>query len=63
MSVFGYGRVSTIQQTAENQKIELINAGFQIDYWFEDVGISGKTAAKQRRQFSLMLDKIRDGET
>lgn len=63
MSVFGYGRVSTLQQTAENQKIELISAGFNIDYWFEDVGISGKTAAKQRNQFSLLLNKIRDGET
>jgi DNA invertase Pin-like site-specific DNA recombinase len=63
MSIFGYGRVSTIQQTTENQKLELINAGFNIDYWFEDVGISGKTAAKQRKQFSLLLDKIRDGET
>ena len=63
MSVFGYGRVSTLQQTAENQKIELISAGFNIDYWFEDVGISGKTAAKQRKQFSLLLNKIRDGET
>ena len=63
MSVFGYGRVSTIQQTAENQKLELINAGFQIDYWFEDVGISGKSSAKQRKQFALLLEKIRDGET
>jgi len=63
MSVFGYGRVSTLQQTAENQKLELINAGFQIDYWFEDVGISGKTSAKQRKQFTLLLEKIRDGET
>jgi putative DNA-invertase from lambdoid prophage Rac len=63
MSVFGYGRVSTIQQTAENQKLELINAGFQIDYWFEDIGISGKTSAKQRKQFALLLEKIRDGET
>jgi putative DNA-invertase from lambdoid prophage Rac len=63
MSVFGYGRVSTLQQTAENQKLELINAGFQIDYWFEDVGISGKSSAKQRKQFALLLEKIRDGET
>ncbi len=63
MSVFGYGRVSTVQQTTENQKLELINAGFQIDYWFEDVGVSGKTAVKQRKQFSLLLEKIRDGET
>lgn len=63
MSVFAYGRVSTNQQTAENQRLEIINAGFQIDYWFADEGVSGKVCAKQRPQFSLMLDKIRDGET
>lgn len=63
MSVFAYGRVSTNQQTAENQRLEIINAGFQIDYWFADEGVSGKVCAKQRPQFALMLDKIRDGET
>lgn len=63
MSVFAYGRVSTNQQTAENQRLEIINAGFQIDYWFADEGVSGKVCAKQRPQFSQMLEKIRDGET
>ena len=63
MSVFAYGRVSTNQQTAENQRLEIINAGFQIDYWFADEGVSGKVCAKQRPQFALMMDKIRDGET
>lgn len=63
MSVFAYGRVSTNQQTAENQRLEIINAGFQIDFWFADEGVSGKVCAKQRPQFALMLDKIRDGET
>ena len=63
MSVFAYGRASTNQQTAENQRLEIINAGFQIDYWFADEGVSGKVCAKQRPQFALMLDKIRDGET
>ena len=62
MKVFGYGRVSTHQQTTENQRLELLNAGFQIDYWYADIGISGKTAASQRPQFSLLLEKIRDGE-
>lgn len=62
MSVFAYGRVSTNQQTVENQRLEIINAGFQIDYWFADEGVSGKVCAKQRPQFSQMLDKIRDGE-
>ena len=63
MSVFAYGRVSTNQQTAENQRLEIINAGFQIDYWFADEGVSGKVCARQRPEFSEMLGKIRDGET
>ena len=63
MSVFGYGRVSTLQQTTENQRLELESSGFVIDYWFSDTGVSGKTSARQRPQFSALLDKIRDGET
>ena len=63
MSVFAYGRVSTTLQCTENQRLEITNAGFQIDYWFADDGVSGKVCARQRPQFSRMLDKIRDGET
>lgn len=63
MAIFGYGRVSTINQNTENQKLELENAGYKLDYWFEDTGISGKTSANQRPQFMLLLTKIRDGET
>ncbi|WP_230677083.1 recombinase family protein [Ralstonia solanacearum] len=63
MAIFGYGRVSTREQTTENQRLEIENAGYKIDYWFTDEGISGKTHASQRPQFVAMLDKIRDGET
>ncbi|WP_343676598.1 recombinase family protein [Paraburkholderia heleia] len=63
MAIFGYGRVSTREQTTENQRLEIENAGFKVDYWFTDEGISGKTHASQRPQFVAMLDKIRDGET
>jgi DNA invertase Pin-like site-specific DNA recombinase len=63
MVIFGYGRVSTREQTTENQRLEIENAGFKVDYWFTDEGISGKTHASQRPQFVAMLDKIRDGET
>jgi DNA invertase Pin-like site-specific DNA recombinase len=63
MAKFGYGRVSTSTQHTENQRLELEAAGFKIDYWFSDVGISGKTCASQRPEFSLLLEKIRDGET
>jgi len=65
MAVFGYGRVSTGQQTAENQRLELEQAGYQIDpdYWFADEGVSGKVAASQRPAFKQLLSKIRKGET
>ena len=63
MATFGYGRVSTIQQNTNNQKLELEQSGYQIDYWFEDTGISGKTSANQRPQFIALLAKIRDGES
>lgn len=65
MAVFGYGRVSTGQQTTENQRLELEKAGYQIDldYWYADEGVSGKVAACQRPAFKRMLDQIRKGET
>lgn len=65
MAVFGYGRVSTGQQTTENQRLELEQAGYKIepDYWFADEGVSGKVAASQRPAFKRMLGQIRKGET
>lgn len=62
MAVFCYGRVSTALQTADNQRLELSNAGYVIDYWFADT-ISGKTSASQRPALKELLSKIRDGET
>ncbi|EOU4630333.1 recombinase family protein, partial [Escherichia coli] len=56
MATFGYGRVSTSQQDTENQRLELGQAGWQIDYWFADV-VSGKVPAMQRKAFSEMLNK------
>lgn len=63
MAIFGYGRVSTIQQSAENQRLELEQAGYKLDFWHEDTGLSGKTPAAQRPEFQRMLDRIREGET
>ena len=65
MAVFGYGRVSTGQQTTENQRLELEQSGYMIDpeFWFADEGVSGKVAASQRPAFKAMLGQIRKGET
>uniref|UniRef100_Q479V0 Resolvase, N-terminal n=1 Tax=Dechloromonas aromatica (strain RCB) TaxID=159087 RepID=Q479V0_DECAR len=65
MATFGYGRVSTGTQTTDNQRLELEQAGYQIepDFWFADDGISGKVAASQRPAFKALLGQIRKGET
>jgi putative DNA-invertase from lambdoid prophage Rac len=63
MATFGYGRVSTQDQTTDNQRMEIERAGYSIDYWFADEGVSGAVLASQRPQFRQMLSKIRAGES
>jgi DNA invertase Pin-like site-specific DNA recombinase len=65
MAIFGYGRVSTGTQTTDNQRLELQQAGYQIepDFWFADEGISGKVASSQRPAFKAMFAQIRKDET
>ena len=62
MATFAYGRVSTKEQTVDNQRLEIEAAGHVLDFWFADV-ISGKTSASQRPQFGALLGQIRNGET
>ncbi|WP_151448129.1 recombinase family protein [Lacisediminimonas profundi] len=63
MATFGYGRVSTKEQTTANQRLEIEQAGYQVDYWFADEGVSGKMQASARPQFAKLLQQVRDGET
>jgi hypothetical protein len=63
VATFAYGRVSTKEQSTENQRFEIQQAGYQVDYWFSDEGVSGKVMAQQRPQFARLLGQIRDGET
>ena len=62
MAVFGYGRVSTVEQTADNQRMEIERAGYAVEYWFADT-VSGKAHAAQRKQFGDMLTKLRKRDT
>ena len=62
MAVFGYGRVSTAEQTADNQRFEIQRAGYAVEYWFADV-VSGKAHAAQRKHFGDMLAKLRKKDT
>lgn len=63
MAIFGYGRVSTKEQTTENQRQQIKEAGYVVEYWYADEGVSGKAPAMQRPEFAKMLGQIRDGET
>lgn len=62
MAVFGYGRVSTAEQSADNQRLEIERAGYAVEYWYTDT-VSGKAHAAQRKQFSDMLGKLRKKDT
>jgi putative DNA-invertase from lambdoid prophage Rac len=57
--VFAYCRVSTIEQTHENQLLEIKTAGFDIEprRVFSET-VSGSTAAMERVSFRKLLDKL-----
>ncbi len=63
-ATFAYLRVSRNDDvmTTANQRLELEQAGYRINFWHEDT-ISGSTNAISRPGFAAMLEKIRDGET
>lgn len=57
--VFAYCRVSTADQTPENQVLEIKGAGFSVDSKRTVTEtISGSVAAASRPEFSRLLDKI-----
>ena len=57
MAIFGYGRVSTTEQTTENQRLEIERVGYTIEYWFADT-TSGSAHAAQRAHFRKLFDKL-----
>lgn len=61
--VFAYCRVSTDNQTTANQVLEISAAGFAIEAQrvIEEV-ISGSIAAKERPQFSKLLERLESGD-
>lgn len=65
MATFGYTRVSTTDQTTDNQWQELEASGYTIDAGrrFADIGVSGATAAADRPQWSLLITKLCAGDT
>ncbi|MFZ2031747.1 MAG: recombinase family protein [Vitreimonas sp.] len=60
-----YLRVSTADQSVENQALELKAAGFEPTATFTDDGVSGKTKAADREAFAEMMrtfGRINSGE-
>jgi DNA invertase Pin-like site-specific DNA recombinase len=61
---YGYGRVSTLEQTTDNQRVELAAAGYELPErrWFAD-SISGKVPAMQRPEFARLMQFVEPGDT
>ena len=61
--VFAYCRVSTIDQTTQNQHLEIKAAGFAIEkHRLIEENISGSVAAKERPGFIKLLDRMEEGD-
>lgn len=65
MAVFAYMRVSTDNkgQTTDNQRKTLVDAGFVIDTFISEDGVSGSIPAFQRPAFSSMMEQAVAGDT
>ncbi|AMC37068.1 recombinase family protein [Janthinobacterium sp. B9-8] len=61
---FSYSRVSTEEQTTDNQLLEIEAAGFTVEAHRAIVEcISGKTSAMSRPMFTMLLNKLETGDT
>lgn len=60
---FAYCRVSTVDQTSDNQVREIQSAGFTIDPKRVVVEtVSGSTPARERKEFARLLDRLEEGD-
>ncbi len=61
-AVIAYLRVSTDDQTCENQHRQ-VEHRFKVDKWFTEEGVSGSVAARTRPAMSALLAYAREGDT
>jgi putative DNA-invertase from lambdoid prophage Rac len=60
---FAYCRVSTADQTTDNQVQEIQSAGFNVDpKRVVTETVSGSIAAMERREFSRLVDRLESGD-
>ncbi len=61
--VFAYCRVSTADQTTENQLLEIRGAGFNIEpKRVISETVSGSVAAMERKEFAKLVDRLECGD-
>jgi DNA invertase Pin-like site-specific DNA recombinase len=65
MTTFAYIRVSTTthDQTTENQRKLIADAGFTVDEYISEDGISGSIKACERTAFKYMMSRAKAGDT
>ena len=62
MPTFAYIRVSTDDQTTENQRLAIADR-YNIESWYADDGVSGSIPAAQRPGMAALLGYVRKGDT
>ena len=62
-TVVAYTRVSTDDQTCENQRRTIAQRFPAVGKWFSDDGVSGTVAATQRPGLGGLLAYVREGDT
>ena len=60
--IFAYIRVSTDDQTVKNQKDMIERAGYRVDKWLADVGVSG-TIDWTKREINVAIEEASEGDT
>jgi len=61
MTIIAYLRVSTDDQTTENQR-RVIESRYSVSKWFVEQGVSGSTPALQRPSLSELLSYVRESD-
>ena len=65
MAIFAYLRVSTVDQSTEQQLGQIEGAGFKVanDRVFVEHAVSGAVPALQRKQFQRLNDRVASGDS
>lgn len=61
--VYGYARVSTDDQTCENQRLTIRGKYPDLKKWYQDEGVSGTVPAAQRPALAKVLELVEAGDT